>query len=202
MAANNKWGAAKPEEAHLERAVQDKLLLSRTTRRPFVEIAVYTGSLHPLHFRISKEFQNLVQIISNGNMINIKLSKMRIEIAICIQPAIYITRLRLCLERGHGLIPGSNLFLAPRSNIMARKVVNAMHFRHLLDFRRMLFINQYPAIMRIANILHSDHLPLYYLQTLRPWYGQTNHRHPLHRGRDGHVARQSGTPHLTDKKGV
>src|SRR6266581_6649009 len=129
---------------------------------------------------------------------------MAIQVSVGINPTIHISRFCFGFEGWLRQVPGIYLFLTPGGNIVARKIEDTKRRGERFNFWRVHFVYQNPALMRIVDVFHSQHLPFHNLQTFRAWNGQANNGYSLDDTRSFSLVciNPPGTAHMTHKEGV
>src|SRR5690349_15248878 len=93
-----------------------------------------------------------------------------------INPAIHIASFGFGFKGWNRLVPALHLLFSPGLFIMSAEIKYTEIPRKCSDLRRVFFIHQNPAIMRVANTFHRDHLPLHQLDRFRTRHGKADDR--------------------------
>src|SRR4051794_34698030 len=124
VAADDERSSAEAEEPHLERTLENELLLRGATSGPVLVVTDHAGSLHPGDPGIAKVAQHLVQVVRSRLVVDVHLGEVRVIVAVGFQPRIYVTRFGLRLEWRPRRIPSRHGICAPPLDIVAGEVLD------------------------------------------------------------------------------
>jgi hypothetical protein len=94
-------------EAHLQRPVEEEVLLGEPARRPVVEVGVHAGRLDPRHAGIVEVSERALEVLATRPVIDVELDEDVVLDARrrgVVQPRVDVPGLRLRLERREGLV--------------------------------------------------------------------------------------------------
>ena len=98
---------------------------SHGRRQTGLVVAVDARSLDPLDLRIDEVPEHAVQVPGLGDVVDVELGEVGVTVAVHVEPAVDVARLRLALKWRRRLVPEGHPLLAPGGDVVAGEVADA-----------------------------------------------------------------------------